>query len=102
MSNKNKKYGNHGKLFSAFPTSLNDICYHDMTDNETNEFLQKLLYLGVLEAYFDIEDNENHSCTLFFEIGKNTNLKDLMILIAKQRPHEFSEESENCFRMWFD
>ena len=51
---------------------------------------------------FDIEDDNTWTATMFFETDENTDFKKLMLLIVGYHPDEFTEETPNHFRLWFD
>ena len=94
--NKSKKYGTYyGKL-----VPYNGQCYSYWSDKETENFVENIMAAGVTEVLLDIEDEV--SSTMFFETTDKTDFKELMLMIVNARPHEFSEETENHFRMWFD
>jgi len=58
--------------------------------------------LGVVEILLDVLNGDDYSDTLFFKTTEETNFKDLIVMIANIRPHEFSQETPHHFRMWFD
>lgn len=100
MSRKHAKYGTYyGDLYSHQEMIENEFSYSDI---DTESFINELLECGVVEILFDVEEGEDYSDTVFFEVDDNTDMCSLMCLIANKRPHEFSMESDKCFRMWFD
>jgi len=101
MYNESKKYGTYyGELINGNEIS-EDFHYLDYPAQECVDALKEL---GVKEIFFDYDKDEQDEWadTMFFEVDKNTNMNDLLVYIAGMRPEEFSEESPNCFRMWFD
>jgi hypothetical protein len=99
MSNKSEKYGTY---YGELSIPNDDFSYHDWDPQETILFMIKLLNCGVTEVLLDVELTDNCSDTMFFETTETTNFKDLMLIITNERPHEFTEETPNHFRMWFD
>lgn len=100
MSKKSEKYGvYYGEIVNY--KDNNNILFNGF--DKTPKIMDKLYSYGVLEIYFDFEDGyDNYSSTLFFETDKNTDFKSLMVYIINLRPDEFTEETTNHFRMWFD
>lgn len=99
MRNISAEYGSYyGKLLEYD----NHIIYSDWTDSQTEEFIEKLMNAGVVKVFLDVENGDDYSSTMFFETTDNTDFRELMVLIANIRPHEFSEETPHHFRMWFD
>jgi len=99
MYNESEKYGTYFGVLVDFKDNP-DLIYCDW--GNTKDQMQRLYDYGVREIMFDIEDDEDYSNTLFFETDENTDFHSLMCIIANFRPHEFSEETEHHFRMWFD
>jgi hypothetical protein len=110
MFNKDVNYGTYFgelKTFEEMQFETNEnFSYAAFSGSEptekTEEFVKSLRSVGVEEILFDVEDLNDYSDTLFFRSGEKTDLKALMLIIVPMRPHEFSEESPNHFRMWFD
>lgn len=68
---------------------------------EPIEKMQEMMDLGLAEIMLDLDDHGID--TMFFRIDENTKLKDLMLFIFNEiNPDEFSETSENWFRIWWD
>ena len=99
MRNESEKYGTYyGEL-----TPYNSEHYYGYWDlSETQDFVENIKEAGVTEVLLDIEDGDDNSSTMFFETNDKTDFKELILMIVAIRPDEFSEESENHFRMWFD
>lgn len=98
---EDKKYGTYyGEI--VYEKDLPENFTIKDIDNETDDFLEQLNEIGVKNIAFDIENENDYSDTIFFEVDDYTDMNRLLVLITKYRPHEFSEESNNCFRMWFD
>lgn len=96
---KDKRFGSYyGELVRVYIDS--DLKFTDIDDTE--DLIQQLLDVGVREIYFDINDGNDYSDTMFFSTDKLTDFKELMIIIACVKPDEFSEESPYNYRMWFD
>lgn len=96
---------NYGTYFGELKTIEEDeiVFYSPVGDREaTEEFVEDLINLGVEEVLFDVEDLDDHSDTCFFKTGERTDWQNLMTFVAEKRPNEFSRESDNHFRMWFD
>lgn len=102
---KSKKYGNYyGELIKfkikndeVIPDNIKYHCF-----NNTTEFIKSLFNCGCTEVVLDVDDDNDYSSTLFFETDDKTNFQELMVIIVPMRPDEFSEETPNHFRMWFD
>ena len=100
---ENKKYGEYyGELVNI--SSVEDLGFElsYFSLEESRGLVESLYSFGVIDIYFDVNKEENYSDTLFFETSDKTDYKGLMIFLVDFRPHEFSEESNNCFRAWFD
>lgn len=103
MFKKSKKYGTYfGKLVSSDKVNEDFHYNYNWEQYDTEKIIKKFKECGVTEILFDIEDDEDHSDTMFFETNENTDFKKLMVYIVDCRPDEFSEETEHHFRMWFD
>ena len=96
---KSKKYGTY---YGELVPYNEELSYNDWGTNDTEIFIENIKAAGVTEVVLDIEDGNDYSSTMFFETNEKTDFKELMLMIAAVRPHEFSEETENHFRMWFD
>jgi asparagine synthetase A len=99
---KHNKYGTiYGELMSGDEMLAKGIPYNDWEIEETEKYIESLNEAGVINIVFDVED-DTFSSSMFFEIDKNTDLKKILLLITDKHPSEFGEETDNCFRMWFD
>lgn len=92
-------YGNLVTLEQAQEIS-DRFSFADVTDTE--DFVNTLKFLGVKEILFDLEDDCDYSDTIFFKTDAETHFKELMVFICSHRPDEFSQETADHFRMWFD
>ena len=102
MRKTHYKYNEYyGELITYDTFVENGYGYAQWHGYETEKFVKLLEENGVINILFDLNRDDNAD-TLFFEITDKTNVKKLMLLIVKEKPDEFSEESNNCFRMWFD
>jgi hypothetical protein len=99
MSKQHERFGNYYGVMTPWNPSLH---FANMDLQETETFMKSLKDVGVVEIYLDIDDDNDWSSTLYFTTDENTDYKTLMVIITKQRPDEFSEESSCAFRMWFD
>lgn len=101
---RDEKYGSYyGELidYNVILEQEMPFSWRDYDDIRTFELIEKLKGCGVTEVVFDVED-EDYSDTLFFSTNENTDFKSLLLIIGNIRPDEFSEESDGCYRMWFD
>lgn len=103
MSNKHKDYGTYYGKLVPFNKVPEDFKYStNLTSDETFKFIKKLHNCKVLEIFFDIDEYEDYSDTLFIKVDDNTDMNKLLVLLCSMRADEFHETSPNCFRMWFD
>lgn len=99
IGKKSRKYGAYyGELHDFKDNKL--IVYNGWRN--TSEEVEKLYKNGVKEVLFDMEGDDDHSSTMFFETSGTTDFKQLMVLIANFSPDEFSEVTPNHYRMRFD
>lgn len=92
----------YGELLHKEEIISKGIIFSDWEDKETAKFITDLSKIGINNIFIDVEEGNDYSDTLFFEINQNTDLKALLLLITSKCPHEFDEITPNCFRMWFD
>lgn len=74
------------------------LCNNGIQGEEAVEFLEKLLPIiheGVIEHQDDYGD------TVIFRV-KSDCYKELVKLVAKYKPDEFTEGDEDVWRMWWD
>ncbi len=93
----NKKYGTYYNILKEYNEN---ISFGDYYGKALSELVVNLLNIEVLEILFDC--NDNYADTMFIKTDYTTDYKELMKIIVKLRPNEFSEESPNHFRIWFD
>jgi hypothetical protein len=113
MANKHLFYGNYYGELLSIENIINRIdedeedefiefSFNDLRSSEIEDMIKNLKSYGVVEVLFDVEKLNDHSDTMFFKTDENTDYKKLMIYLIEFRPDEFSEESNNHFRLWFD
>ena len=101
MIKQHEHYGAYyGNLVNSDELNYGFV-YAGLDENETETMISSMKDAGVVDIWFDIED-EYWSDTMFFQTDENTDLKKLMLIVTNIGPNEFSEESDNHFRMWFD
>lgn len=99
--NIHEKFGDYyGELVEITPDT--EIIYADCSLGETQSRVEEILDTGAKSIFFDVEDDEMYSSTMFISTDSNTDFKELMLIVAKMRPHEFNEITPYHFRMWFD
>jgi len=98
---KSEKYGDYyGELVEFdYTTSMNIL---DWSSRDTAIFCTLLVNFGVSEILFDMESKKDYTCTVYIETTEKTDYKSLMMLIFSKHPSEFSEETTNHFRLWFE
>jgi hypothetical protein len=106
MYNTHPAYGTYfGDLVTyeqALELTGENFTYVNFHHNETRDLVETLQILGVEEILFDLEGGEDRADVVFFKTGDKTLYRELMVYICGERPDEFSQESPNHFRMWFD
>ena len=100
MTNKSEKYGiYYGELVEFDYTT--GMIFSDWGERYTSMFCEQLDECGVTEILFDIE-KDVPTRSLYFETTEKTNYKKLMLEVFSKHPSEFSEETNNHFRMWVE
>ena len=106
MYNTHPAYGTYfGNLVTyekALELTDENFTYANFHFNETSDLVETLKTLGVEEILFDLEGGEDRADVVFFKTGDKTLYRELMVYICGERPDEFSQESPDHFRMWFD
>lgn len=104
MSKHSDKFGTYyGEIVEVTPEQYEngdtDLLWNDNV--ETADVIAELHAAGTT-TFMDVEDGDDYSATLFIVGSIGTDWKAVMLTLMRYRPDEFSEESENVFRAWFD
>jgi biopolymer transport protein ExbD len=94
---KHKKYDNY---YGELKEYNEELSFDDYYDDELKKLVKNITKAGVKEILFDC--NDRFADTMFIKTDESTDYKELMKILMQLRPHEFSEESKNHFRIWFD
>lgn len=102
MSSNHPKYGNYYGVLVA-PVRGTQYGVASYNEEKSAALIEALMDAGCTEILIDADsETDVYGSTIYFEIGPQTNVKRVFLELHKYGPDELSEESENCFRAWWD